>query len=354
MALSELLLSGCTTAADHHYLFPDGLEQGIDVQVDVVRKLGMRAMLTRGSMTLGEDDGGLPPQQTVQPAAVILADSERLIRNYHERGDGAVIQIGLAPCSPFSVTQGIMRDSAAMAQEYDVRLHTHLAETMDEEAFCLEMFGLRTVDYLESVGWLGNRTWLAHGVHFNDEEIARLGAAGTAVAHCPTSNMRLASGIGRMAELEDAGSPVGLGVDGSASNDASNLILEARQALYLQRLRYGAEAITPERALGWATKGSARALGRTDIGELAPGRQADLALFRLDDLRFSGSHDPLSALLLCGADRADRVMVAGKWRVDRRHASGLRPAGTDLPAHRRSPEDDGRISRRRGNSAPRN
>ena len=315
VALSELLLSGCTTAADHHYLFPDGLEQGIDVQVDVVRKLGMRAMLTRGSMTLGEDDGGLPPQQTVQPAAVILADSERLIRNYHERGDGAVIQIGLAPCSPFSVTQGIMRDSAALAQEYDVRLHTHLAETMDEEAFCLEMFGLRTVDYLESVGWLGNRTWLAHGVHFNDEEIARLGAAGTAVAHCPTSNMRLASGIGRMAELEDAGSPGGLGVDGSASNDASNLILEARQALYLQRLRYGAEAITPERALGWATKGSARALGRTDIGELAPGRQADLALFKLDDLRFSGSHDPLSALLLCGADRADRVMVAGNWRV---------------------------------------
>lgn len=315
VALSELLLSGCTTAADHHYLFPDGLEHGIDVQVEAVRKLGMRAMLTRGSMTLGEDDGGLPPQHTVQSAEVILADSERLIRDYHERGDGAVIQIGLAPCSPFSVTRGIMRDSAALAQEQDVRLHTHLAETMDEEAFCLEMFGLRTVDYLESVGWLGDRTWLAHGVHFNDEEIARLGAAGTAVAHCPTSNMRLASGIGRMAELEDAGAPVGLGVDGSASNDASNLILEARQALYLQRLRYGAEAITPERALGWATKGSARALGRTDIGELAPGRQADLAMFRLDGLRFSGSHDPLSALLLCGADRADRVMVAGSWRV---------------------------------------
>ncbi|WP_372434193.1 8-oxoguanine deaminase [Arthrobacter sunyaminii] len=327
VALSELLLSGCTTAADHHYLFPDGLEDGIDVQVDVVRKLGMRAMLTRGSMTLGEDDGGLPPQHTVQAPDVILEDSRRLIRDYHERGDGAVIQIGLAPCSPFSVTRDIMRDSAALAEEYDVRLHTHLAETMDEEAFCLETFGLRTVDYLESVGWLGNRTWLAHGVHFNDDEIARLGAAGTTVAHCPTSNMRLASGIGRMAELEDAGAPVGLGVDGSASNDASNLILEARQALYLQRLRYGAEAITPERALGWATRGSARALGRKDVGELAPGRQADLAMFRLDDLRFSGSHDPLSALLLCGADRADRVMVGGSWRV----VDGALP-GVDLPA----------------------
>ncbi|MCC3298144.1 8-oxoguanine deaminase [Arthrobacter caoxuetaonis] len=323
VALAELLRSGCTTAADHHYLFPDGLRDAIDVQVSVVRQLGMRAMLTRGSMTLGEDDGGLPPRQTVQAPEVILADSERLIGTYHERGDGAVIQIGLAPCSPFSVTRQIMKDSAALAEQHDVRLHTHLAETMDEEAFCLDMFGLRTVDYLDSVGWLGNRTWLAHGVHFNDEEIARLGAAGTAVAHCPTSNMRLASGIGRMAELEDAGAPVGLGVDGSASNDASNLILEARQALYLQRLRYGAEAITPERALGWATKGSARALGRTDIGELAPGRQADLALFRLDDLRFSGSHDPLSALLLCGADRADRVMVGGQWRVLDGEIAGL-------------------------------
>ena len=315
VALAELLLSGCTTAADHHYLFPSGLDEAIDVQVDVVRRLGVRALLTRGSMTLGERDGGLPPQTTVQEPDVILADSERLIATYHERGEGAKIQIGLAPCSPFSVTQSIMRDSAQLAEQHDVRLHTHLAETIDEEDFCLEMFGLRTVDYLESVGWLSGRTWLGHGIHFNDEEIARLGAAGTAVAHCPSSNMRLASGIARAVELEDAGVPVGLGVDGSASNDASNLILEARQALYLQRLRYGAELVTPERALGWATKGSARALGRDDIGEIAPGKQADLALYRLDELRFSGSHDPLSALLLCGADRADRVMVGGDWRV---------------------------------------
>ncbi|HEX2246964.1 MAG TPA: 8-oxoguanine deaminase, partial [Arthrobacter sp.] len=322
-ALAELLLSGCTTAADHHYLFPAGMEDSIDVQVQVVRELGMRAMLTRGSMTLGEDDGGLPPQRTVQAPGVILADSERLIGRYHERGAGAQIQIALAPCSPFSVTPEIMKDSAALAAQHDVRLHTHLAETIDEEDFCLERFGLRPLDYLESVDWLGPRTWLGHGIHFSDAEVAQLGAAGVGVAHCPSSNMRLASGICRAIELEDAGVYVGLGVDGSASNDGSNMILEAKQALYLQRLRYGAEVATPERALGWATKGSARALGRTDIGEIAVGKQADLALFKLDELRFSGSHDPLSALLLCGADRADRVMVGGHWRVVDGQVEGL-------------------------------
>ncbi|CAK13611.1 8-oxoguanine deaminase [Pseudomonas entomophila] len=323
VALAELLLSGCTTAADHHYLFPEGLDNAIDVQVEAVRKLGMRAMLTRGSMSLGEKDGGLPPQQTVQQGEVILADSQRLIHSYHERGDGARIQIALAPCSPFSVTPEIMRASAELAEELDVRLHTHLAETLDEEDFCLQRFGLRTVDYLDSVGWLGPRTWLAHGIHFNPDEIARLGAAGTGICHCPSSNMRLASGICPTVDLEAAGAPVGLGVDGSASNDASNMILEARQALYLQRLRYGAELITPERALGWATRGSAQLLGRGDIGELAVGKQADLALFKLDELRFSGSHDPLSALLLCAADRADRVMVGGQWRVIDGQIEGL-------------------------------
>lgn len=314
-ALAELLLSGCTTAADHHYLFPNGLEDGIDVQVDVVKRLGMRATLTRGSMSLGEKDGGLPPQSTVQDADVILADSERLVGAHHERGEGAFVQIGLAPCSPFSVTTEVMRDTATLAERLDVRMHTHLAETIDEEDFCRERFGLRTVDYLESVGWLGDRTWLAHGIHFDDAEIARLGAAGTAVSHCATSNMRLASGIARAVELEAAGVPVGLGVDGSASNDGSNMMMEVRQALYLQRLRYGAAAVTPEHALNWATQGSARALGRSDIGVLAPGKQADLAMFTLDELRFSGSHDPLAALLLCGAERADRVMVGGVWRV---------------------------------------
>ncbi|MFP5367522.1 MAG: 8-oxoguanine deaminase [Actinomycetes bacterium] len=326
VALAELLLSGCTTAADHHYLFPTGLEDAIDIEVDAVRRLGMRATLTRGSMTLGTDDGGLPPQSTVQAAEVVLADSERLVRQYHDRGDDAVIQIALAPCSPFSVTKEIMAESAALAERMDVRLHTHLAETLAEEDFCRGMFGLRTVDYLDSVGWLTDRTWLGHGIHFSDAEIARLGTAGTAVVHCPTSNMRLASGTARVLELEDAGVPVGLGVDGSASNDASNMILEARQALYLQRLRYGAD-VPVERALGWATRGSAAALGRTGLGQLAPGMQADLALFRLDDLRFSGSHDPVAALLLCAADRADRVMVGGQWRVVDGQIPGLDIAG---------------------------
>lgn len=323
LAMAELLESGCTTAADHHYLFPAGLEDAIEIQVAVARSLGMRATLTRGSMSLGERDGGLPPQSTVQDPDVILANSERLVTSYHERGDDAMINIGLAPCSPFSVTTGLMSDSAVLAKRLDVRLHTHLAETLDEEDFCRERFGLRTVDYLESVGWLTDRTWLAHGIHFDDDEIARLGAAGTAVAHCPTSNMRLASGIARAVELEDAGVPLGLGVDGSASNDASNLIREVRQALYLQRLRYGTQAVTAGRVLDWATAGSAAALGRPELGRIAVGAQADLALFRLDGLAFSGSHDPIAALVLCGAERADRVMVAGRWRVEDGRTIGL-------------------------------
>ena len=332
VAMAELLESGCTTAADHHYLFPTGMDDAIDIQVGVVKQLGMRAMLTRGSMSLGEKDGGLPPQQTVQDADVILADSRRLVQRYHERGAGAQIQIGFAPCSPFSVTTELMRDSAILANELDVRLHTHLAETLDEEEFCRERFGLRTVDYLESVGWLNDRTWLAHGVHFDDEEITRLGEAGVSVAHCPTSNMRLASGIARAVELENAGVNVGLGVDGSASNDASNLIREVRQALYIQRLRYGSEDVTCARVLDWATQGSAAALGRDDIGRIEVGKQADLAMFRLDGLAFSGSHDPIPALVLCGAEKADRVMIAGQWRVLDGNAIGVDGEALDKQA----------------------
>ena len=323
VALAELLLSGCTTTTDHHYLFPTGMEDAIDVQVDSVKRMGMRALLTRGSMSLGEDEGGLPPRHTVQSGDAILKDSQRLIDTYHERGDGAWMQIALAPCSPFSVTREIMADSAQLAKDEDVRLHTHLAETLDEEDFCLKMFGMRTVDYLESVGWLSDRTWLAHGIHFNEDEIRRLGAAGTGITHCPVSNMRLASGMCPTLELIEAGSPIGLGVDGSASNDASNMMYEARQALYLQRLKYGAAKITPELILGWATKGSASLIGRSDIGEIAVGKQADLAFFKLDELRFSGSHDPISALLLCGADKAEQVMIGGKWRVKEGQIIGL-------------------------------
>ncbi|MCU4414702.1 8-oxoguanine deaminase [Acinetobacter sp. WU_MDCI_Axc73] len=319
VALAELVMSGCTFAADHHYLFPQQLTDAIDIQVQAAQELGIRVMLTRGSMSLGEDSGGLPPQQTVQQMDQILLDSERLVGKYHQRGAGAMVNIALAPCSPFSVTQEIMRESAAMAQRLDVRLHTHLAETLDEEAFCLQMFGMRTVDYLESVGWLGARTWLAHGIHFNAEEIQRLGQAEVGICHCPHSNMRLASGICPTIDLMQAGANIGLGVDGSASGDASNLILETRQAMYLQRLKYGAERITPELAFGWATQGSAKLLGREhDLGEIAVGHQADFALYKLDELKFSGSHDPIAALLLCGADQAEHVMVGGKWIVKNR------------------------------------
>lgn len=316
VALAELLLSGCTFAADHHYLFPQQLTDAIDIQVNAAQELGMRVMLTRGSMSLGQQDGGLPPQHTVQQMQTILTDSQRLVEKYHQRGEDAMVNIALAPCSPFSVTQDIMRESAVMAEDLDVRLHTHLAETLDEEQFCLDKFGMRTVDYLENVGWLNKRTWLAHGIHFNAEEIARLGQAEVGICHCPHSNMRLASGICPSLDLLEAGAKIGLGVDGSASGDASNLILEARQAMYLQRLKYGAERITPELALGFATTGSAQLLGReAHLGQLAVGYQADLAFYRLDELRFSGSHDPIAALLLCGADKAQHVMVAGQWRV---------------------------------------
>lgn len=315
IALCKLLLSGCTTASDHHYLFPNGLEHAIDIQVEQATKLGIRVHLTRGSMSLGEDQGGLPPRTTIQTDREILDDSQRLIKAYHQYEDGAMTRIALAPCSPFSVSEKLMRATADLAQDLDVRLHTHLAETHDETDFCIKMFGVRPVDYLERVGWLNNRTWLAHGIHFNDEEIARLGKANVGIAHCPSSNMLLASGQCPTIALQEAGCPVGLGVDGSASNDGSNMIGEVRQALLLQRLRYGAEEITHQKAFEWATIGSAGCLGRDDIGEIAVGKQADIALFKLNEIRFAGTGSPVAAILLCGATKADKVMVAGKWRV---------------------------------------
>ena len=322
LALAELLLSGCTSAADHHYLFPEGLTEAMDIQAEAAASMGVRMTMTRGSMSLGTDDGGLPPQNTVQHEDIILADSERVIKRYHNAAEGSMLQVALAPCSPFSVTPELMRHSATLAAEHKVMLHTHLAETIDEENFCVQRFGLRTVDYLDSVGWLGPQTWLAHGIHFNTDEIQRLGAAGTGICHCPTSNMMLASGIAPVQELEAAGCPVGIGVDGSASNDGSNMIQEVRQALYLQRLKYGAQ-VSHFDAYRWATEGSAKMLGRSDIGSLVVGKQADIAFFKLDEMRFSGSHDPLAALLLCGAHKAEHVMVAGRWRVKKGLIEGL-------------------------------
>ncbi|MDJ0948085.1 MAG: 8-oxoguanine deaminase [Alphaproteobacteria bacterium] len=316
LAFVELMLSGTTTASDHHYLFPPGLDDAIAIQVEEAERLGIRAVLTRGSMSLSQEDGGLPPRSVVQEEETILADCERLLARHHEADAGAMVQIALAPCSPFSVSRELMRETAGLAEAHDVRLHTHLAETRDEEDWCRERFGCRPVDYLEDVGWLSDRVWLAHGIWFSDDEIARLGRAGVGICHCPSSNMILASGTCRTLELERAGAPVGLGVDGSASNDGSDMIGEVRQAFLLQRLAHGADRVSHRDALRWATEGSARCLGRADIGRIAPGLQADLALFKLDALRFSGAGDPLAALVLCGGGPADRVMVGGRWVVE--------------------------------------
>jgi 8-oxoguanine deaminase len=327
LALTELMLSGCTTAADHHYLFPAGLENAIDIEVEEARKLGLRMTVTRGSMNLSKKDGGLPPDEVVQDEDTILRDSERVLNLFHDPRPGAHIRIALAPCSPFSVTKRLMTETAKLAERHNCQLHTHLCETRDEERFCLEVYGRRPVDLLEETGWMSARTWLAHGIHFSAEEIGRLGRAGVGVCHCAASNMVLASGICPTKELDAAGSPVGIGVDGSASNDSSNMMEAVRHALMIGRLRYGASAVTHLDVLRWATEGSARCLGRDDIGRIAVGLEADLALFTLDEPRFSGAHDPLAALVLCGAHRADRVMVAGQWRV----IDGA-PVGVDLAA----------------------
>lgn len=320
LAIAELLLSGCTTVSDHHYVFSEALTDSIDIQIRAAKKLGIRAVLCRGSMSLGESSGGLPPDSVIQTEDQILLDSERLLTQYHDRSSqGAMIQIALAPCSPFSVTTSLMTATAELAAKHDARLHTHLAETEDENQFCQDAFNLRPLDYLESTGWLHDNTWLAHGIHFNDQELYRLGQAGTGICHCPTSNMILGSGTCRTLDIEAAGSPLGLGVDGSASNDGSNLIQEARQALLLARLYYGADRITVDQCLNWLCKGGADLLGRSDIGQIAPSMQADLALFSLDELRFSGAADPLAALIMCGAHTAEHVMVAGTWRVLDRH-----------------------------------
>lgn len=323
VAMAELLLSGCTTTTDHHYVFPPGLEDAIAIEAAAAGRLGIRAVLTRGSMDLSQRDGGLPPDSVVQDADTILDDSLRLIDRLHDPAPHAMLQIALAPCSPFSVTTRLMRETAALADRRGVRLHTHLAETVDEAAFCQDRFGCTPLDYLEECGWLRPGTWLAHGIHFGPEEIARLGRARVGVTHCPCSNQLLASGTCPVCALEAAGVPVGLGVDGSASNSASNLMQEVRAALLLQRGVNGIDAVSHRDALRWATEGSADCIGRPELGRIAVGAAADLALFTLDELRFSGAEDPLAALVICGASRADRVMVAGRWVVEDGRIPGL-------------------------------
>ena len=323
VAMAELLLSGCTTTTDHHYAFPAGLEQAIDIEIAAARRLGIRVVLTRGSMNLSQRDGGLPPDSMVQDEDTILADSERLIGRYHQRGDDAMVQIALAPCSPFTNTTSLMRSTAELAAKHEVRMHTHLGETEDENRYCQEIYGCRPLDYLENCGWLGERTWLAHGIHFTPDEIKRLGRARTTITHCACSNQVLASGSCPVCDMEAAGVRIGLGVDGSASNDGSNLIQEVRAAFLVQRGRYGVTKVSHRDALRWGTRGSADCIGRPALGEIKERNVADLALFKLDELRFSGSGDPLAALVLCGAHSADRVMVGGRWAVEGGQIPGL-------------------------------
>lgn len=311
--LAELLLSGCTCSSDHLYLFPRGQHELIDVEVEAAREIGSRFHATRGGMDLSVEDGGLPPSEVVQPADVILADCERVVAKYHDPNPGALTRIGLAPCSPFSVSEHLMCDSALLARNLGVRLHTHIAETLAEDEFCFATFGCRPVELLQRMDWLGPDVWLAHCVHLDDADIRQFSETGTSVAHCPTSNMLLSSGMARVVEMLAASIDIGLGVDGSASNDGGYFLGEIKQAVLVARVRGGVGALTARDALRLATRGGAICLGRDDVGQIAPGKCADIAMFRLDDLVHAGAEkDPAGALVLCGPVRAAEVLVDGR------------------------------------------
>ena len=320
VGLAELALSGCTTVFDHSYVFKNG--NSVDCQIEAARALGVRFHASRGSMSLGQSKGGLPPDDCVEEEPAILKDSQRVIEAYHDPATGAMTRIVLAPCSPFSVTEGLLRDSAAMARQYGVRLHTHLCETLDEERYTLERFRQRPVAWMESLGWLGDDVWFAHAIHVADDEIARFAATGCGVAHCPCSNMRLASGISPVRKYRAAGVKVGIGVDGSASNDASNMLLETRQAMLLARLQLGLGQgsttdekawMTAREALELATLGGAQVLGRDDIGALEVGKCADFFSLDLETVAYAGAlHDPVAAVLFCAPQPARTTVINGR------------------------------------------
>jgi 8-oxoguanine deaminase len=324
IGLAELALSGCTTVFDHSYLFKNG--NTVDIQIQAARDLGVRFHASRGSMSLGESRGGLPPDDCVEDEDFILKDSQRVIEKFHDASLGSMTQIVLAPCSPFSVTTSLLQKSAALAREYKIKLHTHLGETLDEERFTLDRFKLRPVEWMETLGWLGDDVWFAHAIHINDVEIKKFAATGCGVAHCPCSNMRLASGIAPIKKYLAAGVKVGLGVDGSASNDSSNILLETRQAMLLARLRLGLlppegpgtpvaanDWMTAREALELATIGGARVLGRTDIGSLEVGKCADFFSLDLHTIGYAGAlHDPVAAVLFCAPQQARVTVIDGK------------------------------------------
>jgi 8-oxoguanine deaminase len=325
-AVTELLKSGCTTTSDHLYLFPRNAESNlIDREIAAARELGIRFQPTRGSMSMSKKDGGLPPQSVTQNEKQIIEDTQRIIRQYHDDSFGAMTRIALAPCSPFSVTQELMRRTAQIAHEHNLQIHTHLAETKDEEAFCLDKFGQRPFYYMKSLGWITDNAWFAHSIYLNDDEIRQAGAAQIGVAHCPSSNMRLGSGIAMIRELLDAGVKVGIGVDGSASNDSSNILLEMRNAMLISRLRESQFWLSTEEILWMATVGGAKALGRDDIGRIAPGKCADLTLISMDRIEYAGAqHDPAAAIIFCAAlSPVDWVIVNGQVIVEKGQVSGL-------------------------------
>ncbi|MEU0969099.1 8-oxoguanine deaminase [Streptomyces sp. NPDC005917] len=317
VGMAELLMGGCTTSSDHLYVHPRaGL---VDAEIRAARDIGFRFHATRGSMTRSVEDGGLPPRSVTQTTDEVLADSERLIRTHHDPGPGALIRVALAPCSPFSVTKEVMTATAELAERYDVRLHTHLAEDHDEDTYCLETYGCRPVEYVEDCGWLSDRTWVAHCIYPNDAELRRLADAGVGVAHCPSSNMLIGGGTARVREMRELGLPVGIGCDGSASTDHASLWMETRNALLLARYRGGPGAMTARDALDIATRGSARCLGRADeLGHLRPGACADLVVWDLHDVALAGAlTDPVEAWLRCGPARAWTTVVAGRVLLDR-------------------------------------
>ncbi len=322
VGLAELVLSGCTTASDHLYLYPNDCR--IDDEIRAAQEIGIRFHATRGAMSLGESQGGLPPDYLVEDEGEILADMRRAIEQFHDPHPYAMTRIALAPCSPFSVSPDLMREAAALARAYGVHMHTHLAETLDEERFCLERFGRRPVEYAEDLGWVGSDVWHAHCVHLDAAEVQRFARTQTGICHCPSSNMRLASGIAPVRQCLDAGCRIGLGVDGSASNDSSHLLAEARMALLLQRVGGNPAGMTAPEALWMATRGGAAVLGRDDIGQLAPGKAADFVGYRLDELAYAGGlHDPLAALVFCTPQAASLVVINGHVIVRQGHLTTL-------------------------------
>jgi 8-oxoguanine deaminase len=342
LGLVELALSGATTVFDHQYIWPHG--SSVADQFHGADGINIRFHASRGSMTLGESEGGLPPDEVVENEDEVLADTARAVDEFHDSQRGATRRVVVAPCSPFTVTRELMRSSAELARDKGVRLHTHLAETHDEEEYCLDRFGLRPVALMESLGWSGDDVWYAHAVHVGDDEVVRMGESGTGVAHCPTSNMRLASGLAPVGRYRAAGVPVGLGVDGSASNDSSHMLAEARQALLLNRLAVAPGVgsgmlLTARQVLEMATVGGASVLGRDDIGVLAPGYAADVIAIDLDRVQFAGAlHDPVAAAVLCAPAGVDHSWVAGRPLVSNGEVVGVE-TGTLVESHNRLAAD---------------